>query len=68
MPSNLASLYVSPPSLDEQIEFDQREIEKQEATIASLTSDGHEITDAKMRLVYLLKTLDALLRMKIETR
>ena len=44
----------------------QREIEKQEATLASLTEEGHETTDAKKRLVFLLTTLNDVLRMKIE--
>jgi hypothetical protein len=68
MPSNLASLYVSPPSLDEQIEFAQRKVEKHNATIASLTSDGHETTDASRHLVDLLTTLTGLVRMKIEAK
>jgi hypothetical protein len=66
MRSNLANLYVSPPSLDEQIQFMQREIDKQEATLASRTEEGHETTDAKKRLVFLLTTLNDVLRMKIE--
>jgi hypothetical protein len=36
MPSNLASLYVSPPSLDEQIEFAQRKVEKQKQLLPAL--------------------------------
>ena len=68
MRSNLASRYEFPPPLDQQIEFLQREIEKQEATLASLTEEGHETTDAQRRLVYLLTTLNELLRMKIEAR
>ena len=67
MPNNLASLYVSPPSLDEHIKFAQREIERQEATIGSLTSDGHETTDAKRHLVHLLTRLNTLLQ-EIEAR
>jgi hypothetical protein len=66
--ADTTSLYESPPILDERIVVLQSEIQKQQSTLASLTGDGHETTDAKMRLVYLLKTLDALLRMKIEAR
>ena len=66
MPSNLASLHVSAPSLDQQIDFAQREIEKQEATIISLTTDGHETADASRHLIGLLTTLDTLLQTKIE--
>ena len=68
MPSNLASLYVSPTSLDQQIEFAQREIEKQQVTIAGLTGDGHETTDSSRHLIDLLAMLNTLLELEIEAR
>jgi hypothetical protein len=62
MPSNLRSKYKFLPSLDEEIDFAQKEIEQQERTIASLTSDGHETTDASRHLIDLLATLNTLLQ------
>ncbi len=57
-----------PLSLDQKIEAARREVEKQEATIAVLKSDGHETADASRHLIELLTTLIDLLEMKIETR
>lgn len=68
MSSNPNSLYELPPTLDQRIEALQWEIKTQQAMLASLTGDGHETTDAKMRLVFLLTTLTGLLQMKIEAR
>ena len=68
MRSNLKGRYDFPTALDQRIEATQRGVEKQEATLASLTDNSHETTDARRRLVYLLTTLNDLLRMKIETR
>jgi hypothetical protein len=66
MLSNLKSRYDLLPSIDEQIDFTQRDIEQQEGTIARLTRDGHETTDASRHLTELLMTLNTLLQTKIE--
>jgi hypothetical protein len=68
MPGDPNSLYELPPTLDQQIEVVQLEIKQQQATLASLTGDGHETTDASRRLVDLLTSLTALVQMKIEAR
>ena len=71
MAYNIASLYEFPTSTrqscDQQIEAARREVEKQEATITVLTSEGHETRDASRHLIKLLTTLDTLLQLKIET-
>jgi hypothetical protein len=67
MRSNLKP-YEFPTSFDQQIEAARREVEKQEATITVLTSEGHETTDASRYLIKLLTTLDTLLQLKIEAR
>jgi len=67
MRSNLKRVYEFPTSLDQRIWIVEREIDRQAATIASLTSDGHETTDAKRHLVHLLTRLNTLLQ-EIEAR
>jgi hypothetical protein len=47
------------------IEDTEREIHQQEATIASLTAEGHVVTDAVRHLNDLLHTLAALVRTKM---
>ena len=68
MRSNVKHLYESPTSLDQQIEAALGEVQRQNATIARLESEGHEITDATQHLVALLIKLNDLLKMKIEAR
>ena len=68
MPSNLFSLYESPPSIDQMIDAAQTEINKQEATLLSLAKDGHETRDATKRLGELLATFTALVQMKRKAR
>jgi hypothetical protein len=65
---NVKRLYEFPTSLDQQIEAAQREVERTDATIAVLKSDGHETADASRHLIKLLTTLDTLLQLKIEAR
>ena len=66
MRSNVKRLYEFPTLLDQRIEIAEREIERQAATIASLTRDDHETEDASRHLSALLMKLDDLLRMKIK--
>ena len=61
-------VYDFPPSLDQRIEIAEKEIEMQNATIASLQRDGHVTTDASRQLGALLVKLRALLKMKIAAR
>jgi hypothetical protein len=56
------------PSLDQQIATLHQEIVKQTATIAGLAVDGHEVTDARAHLEHLLEQLEAMLRLKMETK
>ena len=66
--SNVKRVHESPTSLDQQIEAAQGEVERQDATIARLKSEGLEITDATQHLVALLIKLNDLLKMKIDAR
>ena len=68
MRSNLNRVYELPTSLDQRIEIAEREIERQETTLATLASDGHETTDASRHLVDLLRALTGLIRMKTEAK
>ena len=53
-----------PPDLDELIAYMEKSITKQVATIQSLTSDGHEVTDAAKYLNQMIGNLAALMQKK----
>jgi hypothetical protein len=52
----------SAPPLDPQIDQIQKEIKRQQATIAALTAEGHVVTDATRQLNWLIGKRDALLQ------
>ena len=52
--------------LEQRIEGTEREIRMQEATIASLSIGGHEVTDATRHLNRLLETHAALVRARMK--
>ena len=54
--------------LEQRITQLEQEIKMQQATIAKLLADGHEVTDAQGRLVHLLETLETALRTKTELK
>jgi|tagenome__1003787_1003787.scaffolds.fasta_scaffold20943025_2 hypothetical protein len=55
-----------PSALARKIEDTEREIHRQEATIASLTAEGHVVTDAARQLNELLRTLAGLVRERMK--
>ena len=68
MRSNVKRLHEFPTVLDQRIKIAEREIERQAATIASLTRDDHETEDASRHLNALQIKLNDLLRMKIKAK
>jgi hypothetical protein len=49
---------------DPQIDQIQKEIKRQEATVAALSAEGHEVTDATRQLNRLIGKRDALLQIR----
>ena len=49
---------------DSQIDQLQKEIKRQQATVAALSAEGHEVTDATRELNRLIEKRDALLQIR----
>ena len=64
--NNQPGLNEHPSALARKIEDTEREIRRQEATIASLTAEGHVVTDAARHLNDLLRTLAGLVRTRMK--
>jgi hypothetical protein len=63
-----SSNQVAPPlTLDQQIEMVEAEIAQLEATITSLSAEGHEVADAAHHLNVLLLNLTDLIRKRTKT-